>query len=385
MAPLLRLFTGFVPTSSFGGRVVGPPKALMSPAEVDAGIDDPLNFRYSVGRGAGPSAADARRWLTDAFAAGALQPVHDAVIVHAAERSGHIALGLLADVSIDAYERGSIKAHEKTLASNGQKMVGYMLLTRMFGNPLVLAHRPNPALAESLSTHSAGAPDADFEARDGTRHRLWIVTGDAASALVDLVTGDVYIADGHHRLEAARALAHAEGRADAWFPAGLYAENEVDVWAFARGVRNAPLKGDKLIDRLRQDFELTEVDAAIPRPHAPNTFGVRIRRRSFVLQIPVDRISGDAHDRLDVTLLQQLVLEPLLGIVDPRRDDRLEVIADSGDAAHDPDDYDAWFLPYPNRPGDVMDIADLGRTMPPKSTYFLPKLPGGLAIRPVDE
>ena len=381
--PMLRPFTGHVPTSSFGARVVGPPKALLPPGDIDAGVDDPLSFRYSVGRGAGPSSDEAQAWIADMVAQQALAPVEGAVIVHSAERAGRATMGVLADVSIAAYERDQIKRHEKTIASNEQKMVGYMLLTRVFGNPVVLAHRPDPVFSAKLVDHASRPPDIEFEARDGTHHRMWIVTGEDASTLAELVTEDLYIADGHHRLEAACALANAEGRDDAWFPAGLYAENEFDVWAFARGVRDSPLSKKKLIARLEADFDLAEVDAEIPRPPAPHTFGVRIGRRSFILTIPDDHFVGDAHDRLDVSVLQNLILEPMLGIDDPRRDPRLDLVADAGDDAHDPSLYDAWFLPYPTPAGDVMDVADLGRTMPPKSTYFLPKLPGGIVVRPV--
>lgn len=383
MASMLRPFTGHIPTSSFGPRVVGPSKALLEPSERDAGISDALSFRHSVGRGAGPSSGRAIEWLRTAADRGAIAAVDEALIVHAASRAGHTALGVLGDISIDAYAAGSIKPHEKTIPSTEQKMVGYMLLTRMLGNPLVLAHRSNPALSAQLRTHAAGAADADFTARDGTHHQLWTVTGQAAHTLAALMTGDLYIADGHHRIEAARALADTEQRPDASFPAGVYSEDEFEVWSFARGVRDAQLVPDALIARLEADFQLDEVDADVPRPRMPGTFGARIDGRSFVLTIPTARVIGDAHDRLDVHRLQSLVLEPLLGIDDPRRDHRLDLIADSGDEAHEPDRYDAWFLPYPTAPTEVMAVADLGRTMPPKSTYFLPKLPAGLLIRPL--
>lgn len=384
MTRTLRPFTGFVPTSQHGARVVSPPKALLRPPH-DAGTVDPFDFRSAVGRGAGPTSAVAREWLDGLLRQEALRSVFDSVLVHRAERDGRSALGLLGDVSIEAYAQGAIKAHEATIASNAQKMVGYMLLTRIFGNPVVLAHRPNPAIVTALTRHSQRPPDVDFEDLGGTRHQLWIVAGEAARGLAALVTGDLYIADGHHRLEAARALAEAEGRPNAWFPAGLYGEDQFEVWAFARGIRQAPLTGDALIARLHDSFELVEVDNPIPRPPAAGTIGTRIAGRSFILTIPADRLTGDVRDRLDASALQKLIFEPLFGIDDPRRDKRLETIADGVDAAHNPDLYDAWFLLYPSPIGTVMDVADSQRTMPPKSTYFLPKLPGGLITRPLDE
>lgn len=380
---MLRPFTGYLPTSSHGARVVGPPKALLEPSKRDANAGDPLSFRHSVGRGAGPSNDKALEWLHTTASEGALTPIENTLVVHSASRAGRTSLGVLGDVSVAAYDRGEIKAHEKTIANTEQKMVGYMVLTRLLGNPVVVAHRPNADFAAGLRSHSARPADIDFEAIDGTRHQLWTVTGDDATNLAAKMTDELYIADGHHRLEAARLLARTEQRTDAWFPAGLYAEDEFDVWAFARGVRDAPLTGDALIAELQAAFQLNEVADALPRPPARGTFGVRIDGRSFILSVPADKIAGDADDRLDVNLLQKLILEPLLGISDPRRDGRLDVIADSADNAHDPDLYDAWFLPYPTAAGDVMAVADLGRTMPPKSTFFLPKLPGGILIRPL--
>jgi len=352
---------------------------------LDAGVDDPLSFRYSVGRGVGPASADAQAWLGGIAQQGAVRAVADSIMVHRAERGGRAAIGVLGDVSLAAYEQGRVKPHEKTVTSNEQKMVGYMLLTRMFGNPVVLANRSNPELASRLEAHSQTTPDVDFEALDGSRHQLWIVDGQAATDLTALMVGDLYIADGHHRIEAARELANAEGRSDAWFPAGVYAQDQFDVWAFARGVRDAPLSGDALIARLADSFDLVEIEDALPRPTAPRTFGARIAGRSFVLRIPEGMVGGDAHDLLDVNVLQQLILEPLLGIEDPRRDPRLDTVADSDDSVHDPDQYDAWFLPYPTPVESVMAVADMASTMPPKSTYFLPKLPGGIVIRPLDE
>ena len=264
-------------------------------------------------------------------------------------------------------------------------MVDYMASTRLYGNPVVLAHRDDATLAELIDGHMRRPADVDFTAIDETHHQLWVVVGDEAMVLCDRFDSNLYIADGHHRLAAGAALAQTEGRSGDYIPAGLYAEHEFVVLAFARDIKDAPIVGEDLITQLQEKFVLQEVDEVRPRPTARHTIAVRIAGRSFLLTIPAELIVGDVYDRLDVNLLQQLILEPILGIDDPRHDKRLTVIADIGDDADDPDRYDAWFLPYPTSVGEVMDIADMDRTMPPKSTFFMPKIPGGLLVRPIDQ
>lgn len=384
MSPLVRPFTGFLPNSEFGPRVVGPPRSMLAPAQQSAGTSDPLSFRHVVGRSASPTKKGARAWLDQAIEAKAILPVANSVMVHSCDGHGVHALGLLADISISAYTQGTIKPHEKTIARTEKKMVDYMSTSRLYGNPVVLSHQNDSAITERLQSHASSPADVEFDARDGTRHRLWIVTGQDAASLCELYHDELYIADGHHRLAAAATLAQTEGRADDCLPAGIYGESEFVVWAFARGVSDTPINGDSLIARLDEQFELVEVDQDVPRPPARHTIAARIAERSFLLTIPDELIVGDSHARLDVSLLQNLILEPILGVTDPRHDQRLVVTADSDFEDHDPDQYDAWFLPYPTLTREVRAVADMGRTMPPKSTFFLPKIPSGIAIRPLD-
>ncbi len=164
----------------------------------------------------------------------------------------------------------------------------------------------------------------------------------------------------------------------------MFAESELRLGAFARTIRDDTVIATDILKALSENFELAESELQVPRPTATHQMGVRIGGRSFVLTIPAAVIPTDSYDRLDVNLLQELVLEPLFGVTNPRTDSRLHFIADMNDDAHDTDSWDAWFLPYPTSVRDVMLVADTGRAMPPKSTYFMPKLPSGLVIRPVD-
>lgn len=382
---LLAPFTGFVPVAEFASRVVGPSRSMLSAEQQQSSRDDELSFRSSVGRGAGADHTNAMEWMRRCHDAGALAAVESVVLVHRLERVDYRATGLIAEVSVAAYDTGLIKRHETTIAKTERKMVDYMQSTRLYGNPVALAHHEHPEVAVALSAHTQRPPDVEFDAIDGTHHSMWIVEGADAEALCSSFSDVLYITDGHHRLAAASTLAAVEGRSDPHLPVGLFAENELELWAYARGVRDASIDTGEVLKVLRRHFSLEDSELAVPRPTRPHELGVRIDGRSYILTVPDDRIPVDTYDKLDVNLLQDLILEPVLGVTNPRTDARLSFIADTSDAAHDPDEFDVWFLPYPTAVRDVMAVADMGRAMPPKSTFFLPKLPSGLIVRTIDQ
>ena len=384
MTPLLVPFTGFVPTADFAHRIVGPPSSMLTEQQKEASRDDELSFRNRVGRGASAPLETAMRWLERCHELHALRPIDESVIVHSTTRGDVTAIGLIADVSLAAYDDGLVKKHEATIAKTERKMVDYMGSTRVFGNPVALAHRSKADVASTLAQHSQGDADITFDAADGSRHSLWIVGGGDAVALCESFTDELYITDGHHRLAGAATLARTEGRTDAHIPAGLFAEDELVVWAFSRAITDASVDAASVRDALATAFALDESEERVPRPTSPGQIGVRLDGQSYLLTIPPAQMPADRYARLDVNLLQTLILEPLFGVTDARTDNRLSFVADTGDEAHDVDGFDAWFLPYATSVDDVMTVADMGNTMPPKSTFFLPKMPSGLVIRPVD-
>jgi uncharacterized protein (DUF1015 family) len=356
---------------------------MLSRDQKKASRNDELSFRHMVGRGAGAGRTKAMNWLHRCIDLGALQPIDSAVVVHRLTRGDFSATGLIADVSLTAYDTGLVKRHETTIAKTQRKMLAYMESTRIFGNPVALAHRSRPDLAISLRHHSRHSADVTFTAIDGAEHSLWVVTGDDAQTMCDSFSDVLYITDGHHRLAAASALAEAEGRSNPHLPAAFFAEDELTIGAFARVIDDQDVVATDVLALLDERFDLQEVTQKVARPGTPQQMGVRIDGRSFLLTIPRAAVPTDTYDRLDVNLLQDLVLEPLFGVTNPRTDRRLRFVADTS-ADHDVDSCAAWFLPYPTSVPDVMLVADTGRAMPPKSTYFLPKVPSGLVIRPVD-
>jgi len=384
MPSLLQPFSGFIPSVDFAHRIVGPPSSLLAIEQKEVLRQDELNFRSVVGRGAAAHYETAMSWLQRCHDIKALRAVDSSVIVHQLTRDDFAATGLLADVSLNAYDAGRVKRHEATITKTERKMFEYMQSTRIFGNPVALTHHDDANVDALLASHTERSADVTFEAIDGTQHALWIVGGDQALELCASLDDVLYVTDGHHRLAGASLLAKTEGMSNAHIPAGLFAESELRVWAYARTLVDPNLNAQSVLDSLRERFELQESALAIPRPSTPTEMGLRIGSQSYVLTIPQSMLPADPYDRIAVNLLHDLILGPCFGITDASTDDRLSFVADTGDQAHNPDDYDAWFLPHPTSPREVMEAADIGRTMPPKSTYFLPKLASGLVIRPID-
>lgn len=384
MTGLLQPITGFVPTSEYAHRVVGPPMSMLSPDQAQAARLDPLSFRHVIGRGTGTSREEAAQWLRTCVDDGVLRPVGPAVFVYRLVKGDLVATGLVVDVSVAAYDSGLIKRHEMTLTHTEADMARYMRAIRVVGNPVALAHRPDPEVDNVVAAYTVREPDVSFVAADGYAHSLWTIEGRAALEMCTLFNDVLYITDGHHRLAAASLVAAQEGRPDLHIPCALFSSTELRIRGFARCVVDPDADLGAIIDELAAAHHLIAVTEVEARPTGRAEFGVRLGTRCFRLKIDHERIPNDRYGSLDVNLLQDLVLGPLFGIVDPREDRRLHFLADTH-GRHTGFQCDAWFLPFPTSVADVMAIADAGLTMPPKSTWFAPKLPSGLVVSLLDD
>ena len=384
MPPLLKPLSGYVPASQFAARVVGPPTALLSAEQLDQAREDPFSFRFSVGRRARVAYPEAAEWLARIEAARAVRAFGPATIAYRQTDAEGSATGLIADVSLRAYGTGSLMRHEDTIPKTERKMAEYMRTTRLFGNPVALAHRPNSTIADAIAATTQRLPDESFETVDGVRHELWFMELELAEKLQQDFDGPLYVTDGHHRLAAALIIAEEGDFRTSRMPAGLFATNQLQVAAFARCVFDPSIDTVEIVDRLRTAHELEEVDPPQARPARRSEFGVRIRDRHFRMRIADAMVPTDPYEALDVNLLQNLILGPVFGINDPGSDKRLRFVADAPSAGVGALEADAWFLPTPASVEDVMNVADSGQIMPQKSTWFGPKLPSGLVIRTID-
>ena len=378
---LLRPFTGYLPASEFGSRVVGPPSLLLTEEQKVATAREPLSFRHAAGRKAHSTHKEASDWLTMVEQKGGLLRANSAVVVYRQRTHDHTALGVLANVSLDAYRNGSIKPHERTIAKTQKKMADYMGTTRVYGNPAVLTHRSDDTLASMLTTHTRSAPDVSFASIDGIQHEMWLVSGGTAEGLSSQYAGPLYITDGHHRFAAAAEVALAEERHNASLPVGLFAADQLALRSFARCITDPTLDLADLRRQLAAVFEMREVHADQARPGRRGEVAVGIGKRRCVLEFDQANLPDDAYEALDAKLLQSQVLRPLLGVADARTDRRIQFVPDVPAVGNPAFDAEVWFLPYPPSIEDVLSVADNGLVMPAKSTLFFPKLPSGLMIR----
>ena len=245
-----------------------------------------------------------------------------------------------------------------------------------------------------LAAIAEGVPDADLTADDGIRHALWVVRDNTIIGQITTAFDAMealYIADGHHRSAAASRVAASRpgDAAAATFLAVIFPHRQMQIFDYNRVVRDlAGMTPEAFLARVAGSFRVTPSDTAV-HPECPGSFGLYLAGQWYRLVIKPDLIPDDPVGRLDVSLLADNLLAPVLGIEDPRRDTRIDFVGgirglaelekrvDSGEMA-------AAFSMHPTRMEDLMAVADASEVMPPKSTWFEPKLVDGLVSLVLD-
>jgi uncharacterized protein (DUF1015 family) len=306
--------------------------------------------------------------------------------------NGRHQTGLVACSSVDDYENGIIKKHELTRPEKENDRINHMKTIRAQTGNVFLAYRNVAAIDGLIEEWKSGhAPLYDFVAPDGISHTIWRVDDDktiaAISQLFAVEVPATYIADGHHRAASAAKVRHAlgasaSGAAD-YFLTTLFPSSQLHILDYNRLVHD--LNGhsvEELLDGLQKDFFVGKVDKAF-RPGALHEFGMYVDGSWYKLVAKENSYSTDPIGILDVTILQKNVLDKLLAIKDPRTDKRIEFVGGIRGLAElekrvSSGEMKAAFSLYPVSIQQLFDIADSGQVMPPKSTWFEPKLRDGL-------
>lgn len=322
-----------------------------------------------------------------------------AVFVYQLTWQGKSQTGIVACLHVDDYAGDGIRKHETTRADKEDDRTRHILEVGSHAEPVFLAYDGHPFLAQLTGkTTSVAEPLYDFEASDGVRHCLWRVTDTAPYVDGFRRVDHVYVADGHHRSASALRAARERRAANPghtgdeeynWFPCVLFPASQLRILPYHRVVRD--LGGLEAATFLARVGALGRLDrGAAALPEAPGSFGVYLDGTWHRLTFDPNSIERrDPIRSLDAALLQERVLAPILGITDIRTDPRIDFVGgirgvpelerrvQSGSAA-------VAFAMHPVSFGQVMVVADAGAIMPPKTTWFEPKLRSGLFVHPLD-
>jgi uncharacterized protein (DUF1015 family) len=304
--------------------------------------------------------------------------------------------GFVGACSVDDYDEDVIRKHEKTRKDKEDDRVRHVLTQSAHGEPVFLTYRAADAIDARVASVTAGKAEFDFEAPDSVRHSLWLIPESDVAFFVSAFAAVpfLYVADGHHRCaSASRARAALRERSGGtlaedhpvnWFPAAIFPDRQLAILPYNRVVKDlGGKKKEDFLEGVKAKFALTP--AAAPEPALRGTFSMFFEGHWQTLTPREPVSSKDPVSALDVSILQDRLLAPVLGIGDPRTDPRIDFVGGirgtkeleervrSGRGA-------VAIAMFPTQISDVMAIADAGVTMPPKSTWFEPKLRSGLFV-----
>ncbi len=406
---LINPFRALRPASGRAAEVLAPPYDVLSSAEARERVKGkPWSFLHvskaeiDLDPAIDPQDpavyAKAAEALRGMIAAGVL--VRDATpgyYVYRLTWRDHVETGFAAAASLAAYAENRIRKHELTTPAKEDDRVRQIEAVGGQTGPVMLAYPETPAIDALLADASAGHPAVDVTADDGVRHELWPAfepaTIGSLTRAVDALPA-LYIADGHHRSAAALRVAEARGIKGGSFLAVLLPEQQMTILDYNRVLRDLNgLTPEAVLSEISRRYTVEPSDDPA-RPGRADEIGMVLGGRWWKLTLKPEILaavigSGDPVARLPVTLLAKSIIEPIFGVTDPRRDKRidfvgggrglgeLERLVASGVAA-------VAFALHPTEMADLMAVADAGQIMPPKSTWFEPKLADGMVSAILD-
>jgi len=406
----IRPFKALRPAEEVADKVAALPYDVMTSAEarVMAG-DKPLSFLHidrgeiDLPEGTDPYAPEvyekAKGTLERQIAEGVfVQEEAPKFYVYRLTMDGRPQTGLVCCASTLDYEAGVVKKHELTRADKEEDRVRHVDRLDANTGPIFLACRQDERFSALLDDVVTGDPLYDFLAEDGVRHEVWQIDEGANEEIVTIFKGmdALYIADGHHRCASAARVGKLRREQNPggtgeeeynYFLAVVFPEEQLKILDYNRAV--ADLNGhteEEFIAKLGDNFIVEPYEGEGPaKPEEKHQFGMYLGDKWYLLKAKPSLVDeGDPVARLDVSVLQDHVLAPILGIEDPRTDKRIDFIGGirgmSELERRVNSDMKVAFAMYATTMEDLFSIADAGLIMPPKSTWFEPKLRSGLFI-----
>ena len=314
---------------------------------------------------------------------------------------GHSQTGVVGCASIDDYRNNVIKKHENTRADKEEDRIRHVDTCSMQTGPIFLAYRAKEDLKEKIGELKKQAPVYDFVSEDGIGHRVWVIDNDADVAMIEesfWKIPAIYIADGHHRCASAVkvGLKRREQYPDYtgeeefnYFLSVIFPDEELRILDYNRVVKDLNgMDAATFLTRIEEYFAVEKKGQSPYRPTEKGTFGMYLEDEWYCLSAKEEIKSEDAVEGLDVSLLQNDLLDPFLGIKDPKTDKRIDFVGgirglgELERRVHA--DMKVAFSMYPTSIAELFAVADAGRLMPPKSTWFEPKLRSGLFLHEIE-
>ncbi len=416
-SPLIRPFAGLRPRSELAAAVAAPPYDVLSSEEArQRAAGKPYSFLH-ISKAEIDLPPDVDHYAPEVYSRSSenLKTLIDAGVIvrdvkpcyyaYRLQMGEHMQTGLIAVASVADYDSNRIRKHEFTRPDKEDDRVRQIEALNAQTGPVLLAHPDSDDAERLICSATTGAPVADLTADDGIRHSIWLIDDDSAIERIGAVFSalpNLYIADGHHRSAAASRVAAArrgtgsQGRLDSaeYFLAVIFPARQMRIMDYNRVVTD--LNGHSVDDFLKAVGERFTVSAATApvKPERTGTFGMYVDGHWHHLTIRPDLApTTDPVRRLDVSVLSDQLLGPILGITDLRRDTRIDFVGgirglgelerrvDQGGIG---DKKAVAFSMHPTPMADLMSVADAGEVMPPKSTWFEPKLADGLVSHVLD-
>lgn len=325
------------------------------------------------------------------------EDVCDSYYLYELTMNGRSQIGIVGLASVDDYLNNIIKKHENTREEKEIDRINHVDTLNAQTGPIFLAYKANDALQKIISQNTLNVPLYDFVCDDDVRHRVWKVEKEYNKQIAECFENisALYIADGHHRAASAVKVAlkrrqkYNDKNAEYnYFLSVIFDERQLHILPYNRIVLDLNLKSeDEVLESISKDFDIKEcsVQKEITNRHE---FGMLLEDKFYILKAKKEIIADDTIKSLDVSILQDFVLEPIFGIKDPRTDNRIkfaggirgvgflesELKCGRGKVA---------FLMHPTSMNELFAVADENKLMPPKSTWFEPKLRSGIFIHEI--
>lgn len=314
---------------------------------------------------------------------------------------GRTQTGIAACASIDDYEQGVIKKHENTREEKEQDRINHVDICNAQTGPIFLAYRANAVINAIVDTVKKEEALYDFVAEDGIRHRVWVISQEEQIQTVEdafASIGEVYIADGHHRAASAVKVGQKrrKERPDYtgeeefnYFLSVLFPDEELMIMDYNRVVKDLNgMSAEMFLQRMTQLLSVGAPQSQPVKPQKKGEFSMYLAGKWYLCTIPENEIPDHPVQGLDVSVLQERILSPVLGIQDPKTDNRIDFVGGIRGLEElkrrCETDCEVAFAMYPTSIQELFAVADAGLLMPPKSTWFEPKLRSGIFIHTLD-